>query len=264
MRPLLACWDALARRLSHARQIVLFLDFDGTLVPIVAQPKLARLGARRRAFLAGLAADDSLRVVVVSGRALADLVARVRVRGVEYYGNHGAEARDVRGRRALRPPPRARAVIRSVARSLASRLRGARGILLEDKGPALAVHYRSVAQRSRRPVLAAIEEVARTYRGRVERRRGKEMVELRVRGLPDKGDAVRRTLARAPRDVLALYFGDDVTDRDAFRVLRRSGVTVQVGATDDTRAAEYSLEDPRNVWEVLRRVRRCRKGTRMA
>jgi alpha,alpha-trehalase len=243
----------LAEILRHSarRRIALFLDYDGTLTPIVERPEDAVLGERTRIVLRALA--RRLPLAVVSGRDLADVRARVAVAGVYCAGSHGF---DIEGPGLCHQHPRAQAAVaplRAAAEEIALDTEGLAGVQLEPKRFALAVHYRRVAQEHVPAVRTAVER-ARSHHPELRLAGGKKVFEL----LPDigwdKGRAVL-WLLRALRldrvDLLPLYIGDDLTDEDAFRALAKRGIGIAVQQTRRPTAARFVLRDPREVHAFL-------------
>jgi trehalose 6-phosphate phosphatase len=140
--------ETLADRLIAARAtaglMLVGLDFDGTLAPIVPHPDDAALPEATREVLAALARRADTRVALVSGRSLADLRQRVDVADAHYAGNHGMEI-DGPGVERLHPgAAAARTVLTEVARDLSGHLADVDGVVVEDKGLTLSMHYRRV------------------------------------------------------------------------------------------------------------------------
>ena len=224
---------------------LLFLDFDGTLSPIVDDPAQAHPHPAVPDLLVALA--EAHEVVVITGRAL-DVVSRllgghVRVRAV---GLHGAEEGWTDGTIEHR-------ATESHAEAL-RRLRDAvptdAGAWVKDKGAAFAVHYRTAPDPD--AARAALERWAEAVPDGLVPIWGKAVVELRAEGV-SKGTAVTRIAASHP-DREPVYIGDDVTDEDAFRALqalRTPSITVKVGEGDT--AAGHRLPDVEAVVAYLRR-----------
>jgi trehalose 6-phosphate phosphatase len=214
--------DALAR--FAGSRVLLAFDFDGTLAPLVRDPDRARMRPSTARLLRRVA--RLYPCVVISGRSRADVLARVRglpVRGV--IGNHGAET----GRKA----PRVRRDVARWRELLRSRLRGRRGLRIEDKTYSLAVHYRGGP--GGKPA-AAIREAAAGLRGaRVFG--GRRVVNVVAAASPDKGAALALERRRL-RCETAIYVGDDETDEDVFaRADPRQVLTLRVGAGEASSAA---------------------------
>jgi trehalose 6-phosphate phosphatase len=220
----------------------LALDYDGTLAPFRARPDEAVPSPEVLATLRAIAREDATRLVVVSGRPVADLAALLRVEPrPELWGAHGWEQLPV-GATA----PSAHALTPETARALDDAERALRGALdaarVEQKVASLAVHWRGLdgaaARATERLAHDAFTEALRdaSITG-LEVRAFDGGVELRARA-HDKGEVVRTLLARAPGAPL-LYAGDDDTDEDAFAALQgvRCGLGVRVGVERATHAA---------------------------
>jgi trehalose 6-phosphate phosphatase len=236
--------------------LALFLDYDGTLVPIRRTPALARLGPMRRAELEWLARRTS--VAVVSGRPLAEIRRMVGVPRLVYAGNHGLEIWS-RGRKWVHPEAARRSLVMArMASAIRTLTRGVPGILVEDKGLTLSVHYRRVPRWRRAALRRAVAEKVRTAPPGLRLAQGKMVLEIRPDIAWDKGWAVRELLRRAPgpRRVFPIYLGDDRTDEDAFRALRGRGLTVRVGPSGQPTEAGRRLRGVDEVWAFLAALRR--------
>jgi len=251
----LAAFSEIQARLTGRRASV-FLDYDGTLTPIVARPDLAILPQGMRVILRGLAAKCS--VAVVSGRDLADVRRLVGLDDIVYAGSHGF---DISGPGGLAVQHKESAAfseaVRRAAETLAAAVEPIEGALVEPKRFAVAVHYRQVAEKDLPAVeaavdtaLASVPELRKTY--------GKKVFELRPRFDWDKGKAVRwlmEALGQTGDNVVPFYLGDDLTDEDAFAALADDGVTIYVGAPHRT-AARYLLDDTDQVGTFLTELTR--------
>ena len=241
----------LAGRLAGRRAVV-FLDYDGTLSPIVAHPDLAVLAPDAREAMQRLARVAT--VAVVSGRALAGARALVGLDDIVYAGNHGFEIEGPGGtalsyevgREFLDDVARARDV-------LGQRVGPIPGAWVEDKSHSLSVHYRQTPDDRVADVEAAVD-AALADAPRLRKHHGKRVFEIRPRIDWDKGRAVLwllEALGLEGEEVLPLYLGDDVTDEDAFRALAGRGVGVLVAEETRASAADYRLRDPDEVREFL-------------
>jgi alpha,alpha-trehalase len=238
-----------------------FLDYDGTLTPIVARPEDARLDELTRCVLSDLA--HRVPVTIVSGRDLRDVRALVAVDGLHYAGSHGFEIQAPDGRRIDAGPGDAflPALDRAEA-DLRDALEGLAGAQVDRKRFTVAVHYRNVREGEVPRVVAAVDAVAAVHPelGRAE---GKKVFELRPRIQWDKGHAVAllvEVLGCDPaRDVL-VYVGDDLTDEDAFRAVAPRGLAIVVSDEPRPTCARYRLRDPSEVRTFLEALREVVAG----
>ncbi|WP_254544427.1 trehalose-phosphatase [Halomarina pelagica] len=240
--------DAVADRLADADGLLLCLDFDGTLAPIVPRPEEAAIPATTRKRVRALDALDGVRIAVVSGRALTDVRERVGLDGLVYAGNHGLELeRD--GDLTVHPlASAARPAIRRACRDIHARLGTIPGCRVEDKGVTATVHYRDAADAA----IPAIEEVVSAVAADESLRvtDGKAVFEIRPRIPWGKGRIVSLLADEVGEGWLAIYVGDDTSDEDAFRVLADDGIGVVVGSPPET-AAAARLGDPDDVATFL-------------
>jgi trehalose-phosphatase len=247
-------WSEIERRLAGRRPVV-FLDFDGTLAPIVERPETAAILPAARRAVERLAAR--VPVVVVSGRRREDVARRVGLPDLIYAGSHGFDIAGPGFAHQVAPelPP----LIARVAARMEEELARVPGAEVEPKGWTVAVHYRRVAPEDGAAVEAAVDRVVAAHRELVKAG-GKMVWEVRPALAWDKGEALLYVLAALGLDggdVLPVYVGDDVTDEDAFRVLRRragGGVGVRVADEAAATGAEFRLEGPEEVPEFLARL----------
>jgi trehalose-phosphatase len=256
MKHALRSWKRLEKRLRLAPRLAIFLDFDGTLAPIRSDPDSVRLGTRARALVARLAGSGKAFVAIVTGRSLSDIVKRIGLPQVAIAANHGAEIQ-FPGRPVLRFFSR-RDLDR--IRRLQDRVRALSGAIpglrIENKGPVLAIHFRNVPEHRRPEVFRAFRTAMAPFVPFLKRTRGKMVIEARPRKLPTKYHAVRFLLKGQPRSTLAFYFGDDLTDLDAFRAVRGRGLSIQVGFDTGSPLADFYVNNPAEVLEALRRILR--------
>jgi alpha,alpha-trehalase len=255
--------SALPSALDHAgeiyghlagRRLAVFLDYDGTLTPIVRRPEDAHLSKSTRKVIERLARRCP--VAIVSGRDLQDVRARVGIEGLYYAGSHGFDIVGPDGKR--REHPEAVPLLPELDRAedaLQKRLSEIPGCRIERKKFAVAVHYREVAAAD----VPAVEKAARAIHAQRSGLRlagGKKIFELQPDVRWHKGRAVRWLIENALKldcsAVMPVYIGDDVTDEDAFQELRNDGIGIRVGETDQSAsAARYRLRDPQEVRHFL-------------
>ena len=237
-------------------RLAVFLDYDGTLTPIVSHPADAWLPDSMRQTLRSLAAR--VPVAILSGRDLDDVRGRVLVDGLVYAGSHGF---DIAGAGGLRRELGAAylPVLDTAETELREALDEIPGAQLERKHFSVAAHYRNVNENDAFKVALAVDAVAARHR-ELRRMDGKKVYEL----LPDigwdKGQAVLWLLEAFDlkhQNVRQIYIGDDSTDEDAFRVLQDRGFGILVAEQSQVTAARYSLRDPAEVERFLRALTAC-------
>ncbi len=247
----LEAWGEIAGSLEKKRPAV-FLDYDGTLTPIVSQPEDAVLSEGMRSVLRELA--DLCTVAIVSGRDRSDVEPLVSLDGLVYAGSHGFDIKGPDGLRLEHEGGRERLPdLEQAERELKARLDPVAGARVERKRFAIANHYRNVSERDVPRVEEAVNEVAKLH-GRLRVSGGKKVLELRPDIPWDKGRAVLWLLEALKLDgeaVLPFYVGDDVTDEDAFDVLAARGVGVLVGSPAYKTNATYGLRDTAEVQRFL-------------
>ena len=231
-------WNTVARRLGASRRIALILDFDGTLAPIRSHPSLASVPQPIRELLARITRLSRLRLWIVTGRPQADLEEILHLPGVQVLGVYGGSL-----------PAGSAETIRKAYLETVCLMQGMKGVWVEDKAACFAVHYRDA---DRATVRRARRLIRKKLAPGMQVRRGKCVWDIVPTGFCEKGDTVRKLLARQPPLTLPVIAGDDDADESAFAA-SPSGLTVRVGWSQTTEA-KYYVRTPREMWEFLRRV----------
>jgi trehalose 6-phosphate phosphatase len=233
--------------------LAVFLDYDGTLTPIVSHPKNAWLADSMRQTLRELAARAP--VAILSGRDLEDVRRRVDIDTIVCAGSHGF---DIAGPRGLRRQMATEFLpdLDVAEKELHDVIDGIPGALVERKRFSIAAHYRNVNENDVPEVQRGVDAAAALH-PELRRIDGKKVYELLPAIDWDKGKAVLwllRTLDLESRSggIRPIYIGDDRTDEDAFRVLDKCGIGILVGEQSQCTAARYSLK---NIDEVERYLR---------
>lgn len=216
----------------------LFLDVDGTLLDIADHPDDVRTTPRLKLLLRRSALELDRAVALVSGRAIADLDRLFMPLVLPTAGLHGIERRAGDG--TMHFCARLEDQLHDVKRELMAFVEDRSGLLLEDKGAALALHYRNA------PELAAeadrmMARVAETAGEQFHVQRGKMVLELKPAG-QDKGSAIREFMRETPfAGRTPIFAGDDITDEDGFVVVNSlGGESIRVGDGQVT-AATYQV-----------------------
>jgi len=234
---------------AENRRIAVFLDYDGTLTPIVDRPGKAVLSGKMRQRLAKL--SRSLPVGIISGRDLQDVRARVGLDAIVYAGSHGFDIHgpDFSYRQGLDFLP----ALDGAERQLNERLRPISGARVDRKLFAIAVHYRQVADEDVQAVERVVNEVVSMH-SELRKSTGKAIFELKPDTDWDKGRALIWILEKMDLDrpdALPFYIGDDTTDEDAFRDISNRGIGVLVRSDSRPTWARYALETPGEVGRFL-------------
>lgn len=235
---------------TTTRPLLLGLDFDGTLAPLAPRPELAAMPARTRSLISALCGDGRVQIAVLSGRGLADLKAKVNVAGVHYAANHGLEIDSPLERWDHPTAAVLAADIKAVGRRLKEDLAGFRGVLVEDKGMTLSVHYRLAAPRHHAPVRARVAVALRPAEGRLRLSRGHMVWEVRPRVPWNKGHALLDLAARLPRPHALAFIGDDRTDEEGFKTLGDRCLSVRVNPQGRSHA-RFGLSGPEDLVRML-------------
>jgi trehalose 6-phosphate phosphatase len=224
----------------YAANWAFFLDIDGTLLDIEGHPDHVRIGRAELDLVDGLHRATGGALALVSGRPLAGIDVLFDPLKLPIAGQHGAERRDGDGRRHRHQFPvealhRAATPVRKfVARN--------EGLIYEDKGASVALHYR-LAPQLEAAARRVVENAVKSAGGAVEMQVGKMVFELKPAGC-DKGKAIEQFLSDAPFvGRTPVFLGDDVTDEFGFRVVNRlKGHSIKIGA--GTTDARWRLANP--------------------
>ena len=246
LRPLLGP-QGLAALTVLVRSPALFaFDFDGTLAPIRPRPDDVHVSATIALRLEKLARVRP--VAIVTGRQIADVRERLGFTPSWIIGNHGAE--DEGDPEAATRAFHALDALRERLRARGAGLAGA-GVLLEDKGQSLALHFRTAPDRAAASTL--IEDVLAGFTSTLHVFGGKLVYNAVAADAPDKAVAVQRLIARA--GVQAAFFaGDDVNDEPVFMAAQPGWVTVRIGCERRESAARFCVDGPHEMAGVLDRI----------
>ncbi len=234
---------------------VFFLDYDGTLTPIVDRPEDAALSDEMRQLLRHLA--QRCTVAIVSGRDRQDVKNFIRLDELIYAGSHGF---DITGPNKMQMQHEAGQAalpeLDAAADELQEQLSDIPGAQVERKKYSIAVHYRNVDS-DEVPAVKQIADDVLEKHPNLKKGGGKKIVELKPDIDWDKGKALLwllKELDLDKPDMLPIYIGDDFTDEDAFRVLQSRGLGILVGEHGEDTAAFYTLDSVQEVQQFLNEV----------
>ena len=259
MKYLFAQWDNIKKDIT-GKFVLLFLDYDGTLTPIVKSPDKALISKRARDLLEKLSANSRYTIAIVTGRAAKDIKSKIGIRNIIYASNHGFQIEGPKIRFTVSVPSDYRKVLRKIKGDLKKTFRPVKGVFLEDKGLSLSVHYRLVRGRLVPFVVWALLKIATPYvrEKKIVITLGKKVFEVRPPIEWNKGNAIlwllnKHKSAFLDRPVLPIYIGDDTTDEDAFNALKDKGLTIFVGHPKKSHA-KYYLENTKEVFKFLKNL----------
>ncbi|WP_037374213.1 trehalose-phosphatase [Salinimicrobium xinjiangense] len=238
---------------------LLFLDFDGTLAPIVEHHADAAISEEMRELVKRLA--EIYPVAVISGRGMADVKKRLKLPGIYYAGSHGYEISGPNG--FFRENEEAQKVLpffNEIEPLMREKLKEIEGVDFERKKFTLAIHYRQVKPEQEQEVRKTVSNVLKDY-SELAGAGGKKVIEIRPNIDWHKGKAVEflKSVISEEEEPFSIYVGDDVTDEDAFREVEH-GLGILVGEHSQNTYADYSLQDLEDVKIFFRKLI-SREGT---
>jgi len=232
----------------------LFLDYDGTLVPIQKNPVRCILSDKIKNQLRLLSESNHCYLTILSGRSLSDIKKMVGIRKIYYGGNHGL---DISGPDVRYTHPKAllaKSIISDVKHLLKKEIANIEGAWFEDKKFTMSLHFRSVSKKNivfvKKVFYKVIAEFLDTKILTVIK--GKKVLELIPDASWNKGSAVYLILQGLKNKCLPIYIGDDQTDETAFKAIGKRGITIRIGKSKKTSASYYL----KGYWEVSRMLQK--------
>ena len=244
MKYLWADLRLIERKVTQSEKILLLLDYDGTLTPIADRPEDALLPSRTKDDLALLLQIPRYLVGIVTGRAVDDVAALVGIEDVIYAGNHGLEILYPGGCWVHPEAARLRPKLAEIRERLNEELGHIPGLLLEDKGVTVSIHYRLVAGDPREEVQRGAQKVLEPFAVNFQLTEGEKVLEVRPAVFFHKGTVIHTItqMVNVKESDLVIYIGDDETDEDAFAALKPKDIGIRVGESASSRAAYFALD----------------------
>ncbi|CAI9755361.1 unnamed protein product [Fraxinus pennsylvanica] len=268
---------------ARNRKIVMFLDYDGTLSPIVDDPDRAVMSADMRSAVKNVAMYFP--TAIISGRNRDKVFELVGLTELYYAGSHGMDiifpakeiasinhlncckSTDLKGKEVnlFQPASEFSPMINEVFRALVETTKGIKGAKVENHKFCVSVHYRNVDEIVWPVIAQYVHDTLKDY-PRLQLTHGRKVLEVRPMIDWDKGKAVEFFLESLGfsnnNDVLPIYIGDDRTDEDAFKVLRKRnrGYGILVSSVPKESNAFFSLEDTSEVKEFLESLVRMKQN----
>lgn len=239
------------KEIMDERKISLFLDYDGTITPIVARPERATLTYQMKEILKAL--SRIYPTAIISGRALADVRKKIGIDKLAYAGNHGTEIWSADYTMVFDAGVAYKKELKKLARELETLVRAHRGVIMENKGHSITIHYRLLDTRRARVFAEQYANVVEraAAEGAIRLANSKKAFEIRPNTEWNKGSAVDWLLQRKTfRGTYPIYIGDDETDKDGYRAVAGRGISVHVGHEIDE--ADYYLVAQTEVRTLLK------------
>ncbi|KAL7255095.1 hypothetical protein ACSBR1_009291 [Camellia fascicularis] len=256
---------------SKGKQIVMFLDYDGTLSPIVEDPDRAYMSDAMRTTVRKLA--RYFPTAIVSGRCRDKVYSFVQLAELYYAGSHGMDIKgpskgpkDKNDAQSVLFQPASEFVpmIDKVYKTLLDKTKSIPGANVEHNKFCLSVHYRCVDEKKWSELAQQVKSVLKEY-PKLRLTQGRKVLEIRPTIKWDKGKALEFLLESLGyancTDVFPVYIGDDRTDEDAFKVLRDrgQGFGILVSKIPKDTNASYCLQEPSEVMNFLQRLVKWKK-----
>ncbi|MFQ5442263.1 MAG: bifunctional alpha,alpha-trehalose-phosphate synthase (UDP-forming)/trehalose-phosphatase [Thermodesulfobacteriota bacterium] len=224
----------------------LFLDYDGTLTPIVSTPDMARLSKEIRSLILRL--REKAPVAIISGRSLEDVKERVGIEDIIYAGNHGAEIWDGEKTVVSQDHTEKRVLLEKLIGRLEEALAHIHGVIVEDKGVTASIHFRMVKPRDLAEFLDLFSQAVEGSETSFRITSGKKVLEIRPLDIWNKGDAVNWINQNFYPGRKTIYVGDDTTDEDAYLAIKDGGLSLSVGTSPES---DYFLKDQSEIKRLL-------------
>jgi len=247
----LDCFEDLFTRFKK-KKLAIFLDYDGTLTPIVDTPDKAVLSKGMKQTVKKL--SKYCTVGIISGRDLRDVQRMVGIDSIFYSGSHGFEISGpmlhTENKAGVKFLPQL-----DIAEDELARLKSIKGVIIERKKFSIAVHYRLAPKGKISFIENVVDKVLKKH-PELKKGYGKKVFEVRPNIKWDKGNALLWLLKFLKMETsLPVYIGDDVTDEDAFKAIKKTGIGILVSDDNAPQTlASYTLRDPEEVRKFLVRV----------
>ncbi|KAJ7548048.1 hypothetical protein O6H91_08G115300 [Diphasiastrum complanatum] len=258
---------------GKGKQVALFLDYDGTLSPIVEDPDRAYMSDAMRAAVKEVATHFP--TAIISGRSRDKVYEFVQLAELFYAGSHGMDimgpaegcngvkvdgtrGMDEKGNEIVFSQPASEflPMMNEVCKALEQRSKNIQGAKIEHNKFCVSIHFRRVKEENWRALAEEVQKVLKNY-PKLFLTQGRKVLELRPSIAWDKGKAVEFLMKALGLglngDVLPVYIGDDQTDEDAFSVLneKHNGYSILVSNVAKKTNASFSLRDPCEVMDFV-------------
>jgi trehalose 6-phosphate phosphatase len=252
-------WNNFSKRLLSASKVELFLDYDGTITPIHKTPSEAILAPDTIHILQQLLQLPNVRVTIVTGRSMKDIQRFIPFEDIRLIANHGFQIYQDKTEWIHPDAQSSQLKMHELQDILNKSLESFPKAYVEGKQFTLSIHYRNAAAQDVPYIKELTLKAISSFDPKLVITEGKEVIEVRPPVKWGKGHAVRKILNANsyPPNSMKIYIGDDMTDEDAFQVLKTSGITIHVGETPDTKA-QYYVDNVKEVLQILKMIIKLR------
>lgn len=251
-------------KIDKADEILLFLDYDGTLVSFKKRPQDVITPDKVKSVLHHLTQNPIFNIFIISGRTLHEIKKLIDIKGLSFAALHGLQIELSNGKNFFwEEAKNIRPLLKKLKTILLYEFKDDKEVFIEDKEFTLAFHYRML---SKDKIKEAVEKFSNKVKkinnnNLLEIIYGAKVVETRPQGW-HKGKAVELILKNISeyKNPLPIYIGDDITDEDAFEHLRKEGITIFVTHDSNRKtAAHYWLKNPDEVLKFLQTLSKIKK-----
>jgi trehalose 6-phosphate phosphatase len=250
-------------KIAESKKIILFLDYDGTLVPMRKNPSKAILSASMTQLLETLIKNPNFVVVFVTGRQYKDIIKLLPFKNVTIASDHGFRITN-KTKDWIHPKVKPlQPLIKNIYQILKIKLKPIKGVFVEDKAIMITIHYRNVKKYNVPSIKNNITAIVIPHKSKLKLTTGKKVFEIKPNINWNKGEAVlkiAKSLRYTTGYIIKIYIGDDATDEDAFRKLNKRGITIKVGKKPDTKANYFlnNISEVRKFLELLESTKKVR------
>jgi trehalose 6-phosphate phosphatase len=241
------------KNILKSKSIVLFLDYDGTLVDFKEKPTDVTTPIQIKKILQQIIKNPKITVIIVTGRSLNDIKKLLTIKGLSFLALHGLHFKiGNQSSFCCTQTDELRLLIKKIKKEMQQKMQDEKGAFLEDKELTIVLHYRLLPTKKIQTIREKFNETIQVidHKKRLEIINGEKILEARPKGW-NKGKAIEMFLKKYKKEknILPIYIGDDITDEDAFRFLGTKGISIHVVNTSKRKTtANYWVK---NTEEVL-------------
>lgn len=244
--------NTIFNKIKKTDKVLLFLDYDGTLVSFKNRPQDVITPDKVKSVLNKLTQNQQFIIFIITGRMLHEIKKLLGIQGLSYAALHGLQI-ELSNEKSFfwEEAEKIRPLLEKLKETSLKGFKNEKGIYIEDKEFTLAFHYRLLTDEKIKDFVEKFEKIVKEndVNNMLEMIHGAKVVEVRPQGW-NKGKAVELILNNVVKtsNILPIYIGDDTTDEDAFRHIGNQGLTIWVTHNSKrTTTAQYWLKDPDEV-----------------